>query len=200
MLTLLHHATALRDVARVFVYDLESSLAYGACDETPAHKVWHTLRHEGDGWPIADYATDALEDILLSRWHLPPTWHASVLARYEAGPPQVYTPTAWAAWLGIPEALYRPLVDLVLDGHIAHVWALADGATADLRPEAQADAQRVQRVLDEARCLPPASQLYLIHRLTDSLQYHLGAVSEEDALARGAPPRMPGRGTHGDDD
>jgi len=180
----------LQDAGQRFVYDLESSSFYGACDETPAHKVWSQLYHDKAGWPMYEWGVDGRQpaDILSQRWQLPVAWIDAIDADYEAGRPRTYTPVAWAAFLRMPEALYRALVDLVLDGRSETVWALADGELSILSPsEPDAVAARVDQVLALARPLPLAQQLEVIRQMSASMQTHWQSITEEYA-ARARPP------------
>jgi hypothetical protein len=208
---IMHQPTKWRDTidgdslqaqAQRFLLDLELSAVHGSCDETPAHKVWGVASSDDRYRPSYDLLREDGNplDILSVRWSLDPAAvETYVNDTYgERGQPATYTPEAWADWLGMPVAVYIQLRDLVLNGQIPTLWALADRGDTTA-PRTTTDRQRAAEVLAAARMLPPAEQLYLIHRLTDSLQYHLGAVSEEDALTCPPAPRMPRPGTYGSD-
>jgi hypothetical protein len=189
MLLPLARSHELQAAVQRFIYDLESSAFFGACDETPAHKVWSQLWQDGDGWPTYGWHSEEERPagVLAKRWQRPPAWCDALDADYEAGTPGAYTPAAWAAFLRMPEGLYRTLVDLVFEGRVETLWGVADGMLHTVGPiEPDAVADHVAQVLALARTLPLVKQLQVIQDLTASMQEQWQAITEEYA-ARVSP-------------
>jgi hypothetical protein len=152
---------SLQAQAQRFLLDLQLSVMYGACNETPAHKVW-TITSRNDPCRPA-YAYGSYEQgggpipVLSARWGWDPTTvEAYVDDVYgEQGQSPTYTPETWADWLGMPVAVYIKLRDLVRNGQVATLWALINDG--DITPPSPTtDHQWVADVLAAARRLPPA--------------------------------------------
>src|SRR5262245_37618170 len=111
MADVLRFPSPLQAAARRFLYDLETSAFYSACDETPAHQVWSNLPHGTPPWPRYAWPEEGPPEVLRQRWGLSEAWLDACDAAHQAGSPDTYTPAAWAAWLGIAETAYRQLVD-----------------------------------------------------------------------------------------